>query len=144
MAKVRGYEYADVENTIILELNHLWVESPYEPGAYHTIYPYHVDDMPVSFDAWENVFRVEDPLEDPEVTWERGLVMAKGWASMPWMVLDACRSCHYTRYGPSMPRWNIMRGGHSLPYPPSMVPYPPRLLRCYVQRYDDPPPPGEG
>ena len=144
MAKIKPYVYADPLDTIILELNHLWIDDPYEPGAYHTIYPYPLDTMPVSFDAWQNVYRIDDPLEDPDDTFARGLVMAHAWASLPWMILDSCRSCHYTRYGPSMPRWNIYRGQPRLPYPPGVGDYDARIIPCFVQPYDDPPPDGFG
>lgn len=142
MAKLRPYAGGDPAEWIFCILSHIFVDDPFEPGAYHTVYPYGIFDSPPAALNYQIVPRMLDDLEDLTLVLARGLVMATAWASRPWMMLDCCPSCHVARDGPGMPRWNIYRGGHNLPPPAAPDGYPPRLLHCFVQRYDDPAPDG--
>ena len=142
MAKLLPYVDPDILDIMTVKLNHLWLDHPFEPGAYHTLYPYGLYDGPASADAWQVVPVLLQDAGDRDLRFARGLVMCRAWASMPWLMHDRCTACHYLRSGPGLPRWNIARGGHRLNLPSGVGDYDTRLIRTYVQRYDDPAPPG--
>jgi hypothetical protein len=142
MAKLRPYTGGDPADWIFCLITHVFVDDPFEPGAYHTVYPYGIFDSPPSALNYQIVPRMQDDLEPMELVLARGLLMARSWCSRPWMILDCCPVCHVARDGPGMPRWNIYRGEQRLPPPAVAGGYPPRLLHCFAQRYDDPAPDG--
>lgn len=124
------YPTADTEEYVVQLFHALWTD-PYDPGAYHTIYAY---TPPVLHPAYA-AYQVAS-------TWEQALVMAAAWASDPWMMYDLCRVCRYMGWGPAIPRWNIHRGEPHLRRINPAYTQKPFLLPCYLQRFDDPPPPG--
>jgi hypothetical protein len=143
MAKLRPYESGDPLDWYWLLITHVFSSEPFEPGAYHTIFPYSVYTNPPFALNYQIVPELIQDNGDLTAVLARGLIMAKDWASRPWMVQDNCPACHPWRDGPGLPRWNIYRGQPRLPAPSSLSPYAPYLPHCYVQRYDDPRPIGE-
>jgi hypothetical protein len=127
-----------------LQVHHIFATDPYEPGAYHTIFPYDVLYLPPWCSAWVHVPRLFDHVETiPEII-ARGMILAKLFAALPWMVLDICQDCRFTFFGPHVPRWHIYRGVPHIRFFPlsqqdGLPPIP-----GFVQRYDDPPPVGFG
>lgn len=142
LAKIRPYVGGDPADWVFCLITHVFTADPFEPGAYHTVYPYGIFDSPPPALNFQVVPRMLDDTEDLALVLARGLLMARSWCSRPWMVLDCCPDCHPARDGPGMPRWNIYRGQPSLPPPAVVDGYPPRILHCFAQRYDDPAPDG--
>ena len=142
MAKIRPYIEENIYDVILVELHHLWEDDPYEPHAYHTIYPYRFEDLPPWADAYQSALRLEEGTEDLDLVFARGIIMAHGWAAMPAMMMDICLACRFHDYGPALPRWNIYRGEERLRYYPDVQDYPSRVIPCFVQKWDDPAPPG--
>ena len=141
MAKLRPYIGGDPLDWLLVLVHHIFSVHPFEAGAYHTIYPYTVDDMPPATWSYHTVPVFDS---DPALSgwyFQRGLLICRAWAALPWMMHDLCGDCHYLRSGPHMPRWNIARGGHKLSLPPGVGDYDARLIRNYVQKWDDPAPP---
>lgn len=142
MAKIKPYANPNYLLAIHVVVNHWWYEDPFEPHAYHTIYAYRYEDMPLGgwADAWQQVFHVAG--EDYDLTFARGLMMAKAWVQRPWMVEDICLSCRFYSWGPGAPRWNIYRGEPHFRLAEGVSDYPLHLIPGFFQPWDDPPPPG--
>ena len=133
MAKIKAYciEYPDP--IFFTEVNHFFYQCSYEPGAYHTIYSYGIEDMPPAVDAWQAY-----------PTLELGLLAARSWASRPAMINDICTACRYWDYGSNMPRWNIYRGEEHPKFIPEFHEYPARMIPCFFMPWWEDPPPGYG
>lgn len=133
MAKIKPYLIIDIYSAWWTEIVHMWWDHPFEPGAYHTSFPYQLEDLPPGMYPWQ--------AYDNE---EQAFLKARQWASMPLMVTDICAACRLYDYGPTQSRWNIYRGwNHVRHYPPAEPPFA-RVLPVFVQSCYDPPPPGFG
>lgn len=133
MSKIRPYAVIDPYTTFWTEVNHFFYDDPYEPGAYHTIYPYGLSDLPPAVDAWQAY-----------PTLELGILAARSWTGRPAMINDICLACRYWDYGAALPRWNIYRGEEH-PRPSQAVPpYARHFVPCFLIPWWDPPPPGYG
>ena len=133
MAKIKAYTIYYPEPIFFTEVNHFWWHCVYEPGAYHTIYSYDLQDMPPVVNAWQAY-----------PTLELGLLAARSWASRPAMINDICTACRYFDWGANTPRWNIYRGEEHPKFYPGFHLYPPRMIPCFFMPWWEDPPPGYG
>jgi hypothetical protein len=135
MAKIKVYRWGTEppEFASYAEGWHFWSTDPFEPGAYHTIWPYLLEDAIPSPDYY---------LREP--TYPYAMQAAQVLAANPEILADICLTCRGFAYGPTTPRFNIIRGRCRLPrgWPP--IVQPPRPIPCFVQSVWDPPPPGFG
>lgn len=133
MAKIRVHPIDDPKVIGFLEVIHHYWDDPYEPGAYHSIYPYRLDELPPGLHAFQTC-----------VNYAHGLIAARDWAGLPAMINDICLACRYYDWGARLPRWNIYRGEEHPKYYPLLQDYPARLIPCFAQSWLDPAPPGYG
>lgn len=144
MAKIRCVSILDPDLTYLAAINHLFVDDPYEPTAYHTAFAYDFYDVPIGITAWQGYKDI--PITPPDVitAQSQAILKAKSWCSLPVMVRDICIWCRYFDYGPSISRWNIYRGPDlpRFPWVPGQIPN--LLVPVFYQHAYDPPPPGYG
>jgi len=126
MAKVRAYFEPDPYKAYLLYVAHWFWDDPYEPGAYHLIYPYEPLEGPPGYTCGQWVTSIEE-----------GFIAAHTWASMPALVNDLCVACRYFDYGANTPRWNIYRGEDRAKYYPGISMYPRRFVPGFVWDFWD-------
>lgn len=126
MAKVRAYYDPDPSAIWTLYVAHWFWDDPYEPGAYHLIYPYGYLQVPPGYSCGQYVTSLEE-----------GLIAAHTWASRPAMLNDICIECRYFHFGANTPRWNIYRGEEHPKYYPDFAEYPARLVPGFVWDFWD-------